>query len=144
MTEENSGAARADKAPVEVVAALIVRDGRFLACQRPENKARPLLWEFAGGKVEPGETREQALARECLEELDIVVEPVSVFREVLHEYPDITIRLTLMRAVIVSGEPRTVEHRCLRWMTPAEAARYPFCPADAGIIAGLASGSCDI
>ena len=93
--EENVQAA---KAPIEVVAALIFRDGRFMICQRPANTARALHWEFVGGKVEPGETKEAALIRECREELDIELSVGDVYMEVVHEYPDITVRLTLFRA----------------------------------------------
>ena len=64
---------------VEVVAALIWRGDRFLACQRPAHKARGLLWEFVGGKVEPGETKEEALVRECREELGVTVRVGEVF-----------------------------------------------------------------
>ena len=86
----------------EVVAALIWREDRFLICQRPAHKARGLLWEFAGGKVEPGETKEQALIRECQEELSVVVSVQDVFMEVTHAYPDLTVHLTLLNARIAS------------------------------------------
>ena len=69
---------------VEVVAALIWRGDRFLACQRPAHKARGLLWEFVGGKVEPGETKEEALIRECREELGVTVRVGEVFTELTH------------------------------------------------------------
>ena len=85
---------------IEVVAALIWDENRFLACQRPAHKARGLLWEFVGGKVEPGETREQALIRECQEELAITVAVQDVFMEVDHVYPDLTVHLTLFNASI--------------------------------------------
>jgi 8-oxo-dGTP diphosphatase len=75
----------------EVVAALIWDENRFLACQRPAHKARGLLWEFVGGKVEPGETKEQALIRECQEELDVTLSVGEIFIDVVHEYPDITV-----------------------------------------------------
>ncbi len=88
----------------EVVAALIWDNDKFMICQRPANKARPLLWEFVGGKVEPGETKEQALIRECKEELDIVLEVGEIFTEAVHEYPDITIRLTVLNAKIAIDE----------------------------------------
>ena len=73
---------------LEVVAALIWDKDKFLICQRSANKARALLWEFVGGKVEQGETKEQALIRECKEELNIVLNVGDVFMEVVHEYPD--------------------------------------------------------
>lgn len=117
----------------EVVAALIWRGERFLICQRPENKARGLLWEFVGGKVERGESREDALRRECREELALNVEPKAVYAEVLHEYPDLTVRLTIFHAT-AEGEPTLLEHRDLRWITPAEIPQYDFCPADSEIL----------
>ncbi len=119
---------------VEVVAALIWDGDRFLICQRPENKARGLLWEFVGGKVEPGETKKQALIRECREELDITVQPGEVFMEVTHVYPDITVHLTLFSAVILAGVPQLLEHKDLRWITPAQIREFSFCPADREIL----------
>ncbi len=118
----------------EVVAALIWDNGRFMICQRPAHKARGLLWEFVGGKTEPGETKEEALRRECREELNIDVTVEDVFAEVTHAYPDITVHLTLLRAAIASGTPQKLEHRDIRWITPAEIPDYEFCPADQEIL----------
>ena len=118
----------------EVVAALIWDGDRFLACQRPANKARALLWEFVGGKVESGETKEQALIRECREELGVTVEVGSVFMEVTHEYPDMTVHLTLFNASIAQGKPQKLEHNDIRFITPAETELYEFCPADEEIL----------
>ena len=115
---------------VEVVAALIWDGNRFLICQRPENKARGLLWEYVGGKVEAGETKEEALVRECKEELDVVISVGDVFMDVIHEYPDITVHLTLFHAQIESGEIRLLEHNAVAWITPDEIPDYSFCPAD--------------
>ena len=126
-----------EKPIVPVVAALIWDKDRFLICQRPAHKARGLLWEFVGGKVEPGETKEQALARECREELDVALEVGPMFMEVVHAYPDITVRLTLFNAVIRQGEPKLLEHNALRWITPAEIPQYRFCPADKEILERL-------
>lgn len=118
----------------EVAAALIWRgegkERQFMICRRPPEKARGLLWEFVGGKLEPGETGEEALVRECREELDVTVRPTGVFAVVRHEYPDITIRLTLYHTVIASGEPKLLEHVDLSWITPEEIPEYEFCPAD--------------
>lgn len=121
----------------EVVAALIWQGERFLACQRPPHKARGLLWEFVGGKVEPGETREQALIRECREELDVTVRVGGIFMELVHEYPDLTVHLTLFHAGIAEGTPRLLEHQALRWLMVEEMDQYPFCPADQAILARL-------
>ena len=124
----------------EVVAALIWRGERFLACQRPEHKARGLLWEFVGGKVEPGETREEALIRECREELNITVVPGDIFMEVTHEYPDLTVHLTLFHATLPEGEPQALEHREVRWITREEIDELSFCPADEVILERLKQG----
>ncbi len=121
----------------EVMAALIWRGKRFLACRRPANKARALLWEFVGGKVEPGETRAQALIRECREELGITVAPKDVFMEVTHTYPDMQVHMTLMNAEIAQGEPQRLEHSELRWVTPGELDGMEFCPADEAILQRL-------
>ena len=121
----------------EVVAALIWEGGRLMICQRPAHKAQGLLWEFVGGKVEPGETKEQALARECREELGITVAVGDVFTEVTHVYPDLTVHLTLYSARIAEGELRLLEHNDLRWITPNEIDGYAFCPADEAILARI-------
>ena len=119
----------------EVVAALIWQGDRFLICQRPAHKARGLLWEFVGGKVEPGETMEAALVRECREELDITVRVGDIFTQVVHEYPDILIRLTLFHCTIADGTPSLLEHHDLKWILPSEIPQYDFCPADTDILA---------
>ena len=121
----------------DVVAALIWEGDRFLACQRPAHKARGLLWEFVGGKVEPGESLEDALIRECREELDITVTPRDVFMEVIHEYPDLTVRLTLFNATIADGTPKALEHHDIRWITVREIDGLEFCPADEEILKKL-------
>ena len=125
---------------VEVVAALIWKGDRFLICQRPKNKTRALLWEFVGGKVEKGETKEQALIRECREELAVLVTPHDIFMEVTHEYPDITVHLTLFECTMSQGEPQLLEHNALTWITPAQIPRYDFCPADVEILKKLQNG----
>lgn len=124
----------------EVVAALIRHKNKFLICQRPAGKSRGLLWEFVGGKVEPGENREAALIRECQEELDIVVEVQEVFLDVVHEYPDLSIHLTLFSCIIKEGEPKLLEHRALAWITPQETDDYTFCPADAEMLDAIKAG----
>ena len=105
-----------------------------MICQRPANKARAFLWEFVGGKVEKVETKEQALIRECKEELNITLNVGDVFMEVVHEYPDITVHLTLFNATISEGVPQKLEHNDIKWITPAEIPNYDFCPADEGIL----------
>ena len=121
----------------DVVAALIWDQGKFMICQRPAHKARGMLWEFVGGKVEPGETKKAALIRECREELDIKVDVRDVFLEVIHKYPDISIRLTLFNCSIAEGTPRLLEHHDLRWIFPAQIPDFDFCPADEEILARI-------
>ena len=122
---------------VEVVAALIWQGDKFMICQRPVHKARGLLWEFVGGKVESGETKEQALVRECKEELNVVLSAGGVFMDVIHEYPDLTVHLTLFNATIAEGEPQMLEHNDIRWIMPSEIPNYEFCPADKEILAKI-------
>ena len=119
---------------IEVVAGLIWDKDKFLICQRPENKARGLLWEFPGGKVEAGETLPQALQRECMEELAVKLDVRDRFMQVEHKYPDIFIRLTLFHCVISEGVPQALEHNALRWIHPCETKNFTFCPADADIL----------
>lgn len=132
--EENTESVECCMKVTEVVAALIWDQDRFLICRRPAHKARGLLWEFVGGKVEAGETGQQALARECREELDISLAVGELFMDVTHAYPDITVHLRLYEAVIASGEPKLLEHCDLRWITLAEMGDYEFCPADEEIV----------
>ncbi len=126
-----------EKNATEVVAALIWDGDRFMICQRPAHKARGLLWEFVGGKVVPGETREQALVRECREELAVILSVGEVFMEVEHQYPDLNVHLTLFNAGIQKGTPQMLEHNDIRWITPEEIPQYEFCPADEAILKRL-------
>lgn len=121
----------------QVVAALIWDGDRFMACQRPAHKARGLLWEFVGGKVEPGESREEALIRECREELNVTVEVGELFMELTHTYPDLTVHLSLFNACIAEGVPEKLEHNDIRFITVAEIDDYAFCPADKEILERL-------
>lgn len=121
----------------EVVAALIWQGEQFMICQRPAHKARGLLWEFVGGKVESGETKEQALIRECREELAVTVSVGEVFLDVTHEYPDLTVHLTLFSAEIAEGKPQMLEHNDIRWITSREIPDYDFCPADVEILSEI-------
>lgn len=121
----------------QVVAALIWDQDKFMICQRPAHKARGLLWEFVGGKVEPGETKEEALIRECREELGVTVAVGEVFLEVDHIYPDISVHLTLFHATIIEGAPQLLEHKDVRWIARSEIPQYSFCPADQEILQHL-------
>ena len=130
-----------ERKATEVVAALIWDGDKFLICQRPAHKARGLLWEFVGGKVEPGETKEQALIRECQEELAVTLAVNDVFMEVDHQYPDLHVHLTLFNASILDGTPQMLEHNDIRWITTQEIQRYEFCPADVEILRRLQAQS---
>lgn len=120
-----------------VVAALIWQNNRFLICRRPPHKTRGLLWEFVGGKVETGETKQQALMRECMEELAVKVRVDDVYMQLVHEYPDMTVELTLFNAAIVEGEPQLLEHSEIRYISVDEIDRFDFCPADVEILKKL-------
>ena len=126
-----------EKKATEVVAALIWDGSRFLICQRPAHKARGLLWEFVGGKVEPGESKEDALIRECREELAVTISAGEVFMEVDHDYPDLNVHLTLFNAAIIEGTPKMLEHNDIQWITVDEIPQYEFCPADKEILRRL-------
>lgn len=115
---------------IEVVAAIIEKDGKILICRRAENKTRALKWEFPGGKIEPGETPEQAVLRECREELDVDLCVKGEFMRVLHSYPDIEIQLTVFRTAIIGSDPRCIEHKEIRFVYPSELADFELCPAD--------------
>lgn len=119
---------------VDVVAALIWDKDKFMICQRPAHKARGLLWEFVGGKVEAGETKQEALIRECEEELAIELSVEEEFMSVVHEYPDIKVRLTLFNAAIKNGVPQKLEHNDIRWIRKEEIPEFAFCPADIEIL----------
>ena len=121
----------------QVVAALIRQNNRFLICRRPAHKTRGLLWEFVGGKVETGEKKQQALMRECMEELAVKVRVDDVYMQLVHEYPDMTVELTLFNAAIVEGEPQLLEHSEIRYISVDEIDRFDFCPADVEILAKL-------
>lgn len=125
---------------VRVVAALIESDeapNRFLVQQRLPNKARPLLWEFPGGKVEAGETDEQALIREGREELGVELSVGEHFLTHEHPYPEIVVQLVLYRAKILKGRPQNLMARELQFLTPGEMLEKSFCPADVPVLQAL-------
>ncbi|KFA93831.1 NUDIX hydrolase [Archangium violaceum Cb vi76] len=137
MTQE------AVKRTVRVVAALIHQPGdgsRFLVQQRLPGGSRGLLWEFPGGKVEPGESEPEALARECQEELDVRLHVGRRLWAGRHEYSDLTVELVLYLARLESGEPKTLGANALAWLTPAEMLALPFCEADIPPLEDLVAG----
>jgi len=129
---------------IEVVGGIIRRDGKYLLGRRPLGKSQGGLWEFIGGKIEPGETPEQALARECREEiaLDIVNEKIRT--SVTHTYPEKTIHLTLIDCEPAPGaEPSALEHAELGWFMPEEMKSLEFCAADYELVPTVFGISCD-
>ncbi len=126
---------------VRVVAALIADPSdasRFLVQQRFADKSRANLWEFPGGKVEPGESDSAALIRECEEELAVALEVGPRLWGTVHEYEDLTIALELYAATIRAGTPKPIGAQALRFCTPIEMKALPFCEADLPLLELLA------
>ena len=121
----------------QVAAGVIWENGRFMICKRPQNKKRGSLWEFPGGKLEPGESACQALVRECMEELNILIQTEDIIGEVTHEYSDMTVSITFFNASIIGGSLRMLEHDDIKWILPEEVSAYDFCPADTGILSKI-------
>jgi mutator protein MutT len=119
---------------VEVVAAVIRRDGKILITQRPDDVHLAKLWEFPGGKVEAGESLRAALQREIREELGVAISVADEFYTVEHDYPEKLVRLHFFNCVIEDGEPLALGVADLRWVQPAELAQFEFPPADAELI----------
>ena len=120
---------------IEVVGAIIKDGERFLVGQRAAHKSQGGLWEFMGGKIEPGETPEQALARECREELNLEIENERIIDSVVHEYREKTIRLTLIECTPRAGSiPHPNEHQEILWVTREEMDVLDFAPADRDLI----------
>ena len=124
---------------IDVTAAVIRSDGRVLLCRRPEGKNCALLWEFPGGKTEPGERAEDCVVRECREELGVALRVIRRHAEVTYAYPDRTVRITFF-VCETEDVPRRKEHAALAWVAPGEVSGYALCPADAEMVrtAGLA------
>lgn len=120
---------------LEVTAAVIWQGEKVLICRRPTGKSRGLMWEFPGGKLEPGETAEQCILRECREELGVVLTPPQSLAVVCHRYPDVAVRLHFFAARIAGGVLTRKEHSAFAWAAPAELAGYALCPADAEMLA---------
>ncbi len=119
---------------IEVAAAWIFDGKRVLLCRRPAHKARGGHWEFPGGKLEKGENAAMALEREIMEELAVTIRAGKVAADVVCQYPDISIHLTLLEAEITAGEPQALEHSALQWVLPEELAEYDLCTADRRLV----------
>lgn len=126
---------------LEVVAGILWRDGRYLAVQRPEGKAQAGWWEFPGGKIEAGETPEQALIRELREELSVNVARAEFWRLREHTYVGAAprrVRLHFFHVRRFTGEPQPNDGQAMRWTTPEDALRLPFLEADLPLVRLLA------
>ena len=124
--------------PIDVAAALIFDHGKLLITQRRPDDHLPNLWEFPGGKVEPGETFQSCLVREIREELGIEISVCDLVEDLTHSYPEKTVRLCFYRCALISGEARPIHVQDLRWITREELKQYAFPAADAKLIAHLA------
>lgn len=122
-----------------MVGGLLWRGDRFLAARRPPSSPQAGLWEFPGGKIEPGESPENALCRELEEELGVMVRAPRLWTVVEHQYPRRAVRLHVFHVDAFSGEPFPREGQILRWVTPREAGALPFLPADRPLLTKLSA-----
>ena len=122
---------------IEVSAALIFHDGNILITRRHANSHLGGLWEFPGGKREPDETFEQCLVREIREELGLEISVGELFEEIVHAYPEKSVRLKFFTCKILSGEPQPLDCAGVKWVTKAELATFDFPAADARLLEKL-------
>jgi len=125
------------KKQIEVSAALIFRDGKILITQRHTSAHLGGLWEFPGGKCEPGETFEQCLVREIQEELGIEIEVGQLLEEISHAYAEKTVRLKFFICKFISGIPQPLDCAAFKWIEKAEMAEFEFPAADARLLEKL-------
>ncbi len=123
------------KPTIDVTAAIIINEGKFLICQRPKNKSCGLLWEFPGGKIEPGETAAECIIRECNEELGVNLESVKHYCDIVYEYEDRIVKLSFHTASIKNKRSIIIkEHNAINWITASDINEYKLCPADQKMI----------
>ena len=124
-------------APIQVAAALLVHEGRYLITQRKAGVHLGGFWEFPGGKRESDELLEDCLRRELREELGIETTPPVLFRVIRHDYPEKSVELHFFRCSIASGPPRPLGCADLRWVAPEELDQFPLPPADQPLVEAL-------
>ena len=122
---------------IEVSAALIFRDGKLLITQRHAKAHLGGLWEFPGGKREPGETAEECLVREIREELGVAISVGELFEEISHDYPEKSVRLKFFICKLISGEPQPLDCAAVKWIGKTELADFKFPAADAQLLEKL-------
>ncbi len=125
---------------IDVAAALIFDHGKLLITQRRPDDHLPNLWEFPGGKVEPGETFQACLIREIAEELDIEIAVEELLEEITHSYPQKAVRLCFYHCRLIAGEPKAIHVQNWKWVTREDLEREEFPAADAKLIERLVSG----
>ena len=125
------------KKQIEVSAALIFRDGKLLITRRHAGSHLGGLWEFPGGKREPGETSEQCLVRELREELGVEVGVGGLFEEISHAYAEKTVRLKFFVCQLISGQPRALDCAAFKWVGKTELDDFDFPAADARLLKKL-------
>lgn len=131
---------------LDVVAGILWRDGQYLAVQRPEGKAQAGWWEFPGGKIEAGETPEQALIRELREELSVTVRHAEFWQLREHTYTGTAARLVRLHFFHIhrfTGEPQPNDGQAMRWTTPEAACTLPFLAADMPLVRLLAASTAE-
>lgn len=122
---------------IKVVACVIVHRGKYLITQRLKRSHLGHLWEFPGGKIEPGESQEECAIRECQEELGILIRPKKLISELLHHYPEVSVQLYFWLCDWVEGEPQAIECANFAWVSPQELSQYEFPEADKQLIKSL-------
>jgi len=125
------------KPMLEVVAGIIWRNEQYLAVERPEGANMAGWWEFPGGKIEDGESRDDALVREFQEELDITPVDFEYWRELIHEYDEFSVRLHFYHIRSYSGELAPLENQQMSWVDPSEVPTLKYLPADIVIVEAL-------
>ena len=122
------------------VSAAIIKnsDNEILICRRGPGGSCEFLWEFPGGKIEQGESPEECLVRECLEELEIEIEVLDLFEETKYSYPEREIEFMFFSASLKKGVPTLNVHNSIKWVSPDMLKEYEFCPADVFVVERLA------